>query len=168
MAKARKASKRHMMTAARKAALHKAQTASAAQRKGKPTRGKRPTTVTPPGRTHRVTPRTRATVQRAAIGATALGAGAALTYAGLTSPAVHRGVQSARAAQFNRRNTRAVAAAHVNRARADYAHTEALRAHMRLQPGAPFNVHAARREARSTLAHGRRLARATTGRRIRR
>ncbi len=120
----------------------------------------------PPGSRH-AAPATRRNLKRAAVVGTAVVVGGA-AYAGLTSPAVHRGVQSARAAQFNRRNTKAIRVAHVNRARADYAHTAALRAHMRLQPGVPFNAHAAHREARATLAHGRRMARATAGRRVRR
>ena len=77
------------------------------------------------------------------------------TYAGATSPTVHRGVQKARVAQFNRRNNAQLRKHYVNRARADSAHVEALRKHMCLNPGQPFNARKATKEARQTLARGR-------------
>lgn len=156
--------KRHVMTVARRQALRKAQLASARKRKRS---GKRPPNRSATIRQRqavRVTQRrarTRRNVKRAVIGTAVIGgtvAGAYGTYAGATSPAVHRGVQNAKIAQFNRRNNATLRKQYVNRARADHAHVEALRQRMRLNPGKPFNARRATKDARSTLKYGRKLA----------
>lgn len=147
----------YRMTPARKAALRAAQLASARKRKGsgsgrssrRPVRPSRPRSRQRP----RISPRTRRNVRRAAVGAVVPGGVAAGT-----SPRAQRGVHAAHLAQARRRNNAAIRKRHVNRARADYAHMQALRARAGVQPGPPFRAKAARREARSTLAYGRRVA----------